>query len=324
MVDQIFVRPTRRRWFARCVLMLAPLAALPPACGPVVLTPPDRVASAAAAVSPLGTAESFAVLGSTTVTTAGTTTILGDLGVSPGTAITGTFVVLGGTTHPGDTTAATAQTDAATAYTTLAGEQCGTNLTGDDLGTLMPLTPGVYCFDSSAALTGTLVLDAGGNPDAQFVFQIGTTLTTATGASVTLINGGQACNVFWLVGTSATLGTGTSFVGSILARTSVTLVTGATVLGRAVAQTGAVTMDTNQVTAAHCTASKTFDFNTCADISDPAVPGRSSSTAGAPAPPPVPADSSTALPISRRAAGSTPRPATSSAHPERPRGRRGP
>ena len=114
------------------------------------------------------------------------------------------------------------------------------------------MTAGTYCFSSSAQLTGTLTLDAQGDPAAVFVFQIGSTLTTASNASVQVINGGSPCNVFWQVGSSATLGTGTSFEGSILALTSITLTTGVAVDGRVLARNGAVTMDTNNVDAASC------------------------------------------------------------------------
>jgi hypothetical protein len=120
-------------------------------------------------------------------------------------------------------------------------------LTGQDLGG-MTLTPGVYCFASSAQLTGTLTLDAQGDPNAVFIFQTGSTLTTASGSSVLLINNASSCGVFWQVGSSATLGTGTSLAGSIVALTSITLNTGASVAGRALARNGAVTLDNNQVT----------------------------------------------------------------------------
>lgn len=119
-------------------------------------------------------------------------------------------------------------------------------MTGTDLGGLT-LTPGVYCFTSSAQLTGTLTLDALGDPDASFVFQIGSTLTTATSAVVDVINGGTGCNVFWQVGSSATLGTGTTFVGNILALTSITAVNGTDVGGRLLALNGAVTLESNDV-----------------------------------------------------------------------------
>jgi hypothetical protein len=208
-------------------------------------------ASAASAQSPLGSAESFAVLGASTVTNTGATMITGDAGVSPGTAMTGfpPGIVVGGTLHAGDAVAAQAHSDAVLAYAGLVALTCGTNLTGQDLGGLT-LTPGVYCFDSSAQLTGTLTLDAQGNPDALFVFQIGSTLTTASASSVVVIDGGQGCigsNVFWQVGSSATLGTDTQFAGHLLALISITVTTGVSVSGSVMALTGAVTMDTNTI-----------------------------------------------------------------------------
>lgn len=124
-------------------------------------------------------------------------------------------------------------------------------LTGQDLGGLT-LVAGVYCFSSSAQLTGTVTLDAQGDPDAVFIFQIGSTLTTASGSNVNLVNGAQACNVVWQVGSSATLGTATTFRGNILALQSITLNTDATVEGRALARNGAVTMDSNTVTRTTC------------------------------------------------------------------------
>jgi type VI secretion system secreted protein VgrG len=201
----------------------------------------------------LGTVGSFAVLGGSTVTNTGATTIEGSLGVSPGLAITGfpPGLVSGGTTHAGDAVALQAQTDTATAYDALAAQACTVDLTGKDLGGLT-LVPGVYCFSSSAQLTGALVLDAGGKSDAVFVFKTASTLTTASNASVRVINGGSDCNVFWKIGSSATIGTGTAFAGSILALASITLTTGATVSGRALARTGAVTMDDNAIALPIC------------------------------------------------------------------------
>jgi hypothetical protein len=159
--------------------------------------------------------------------------------------------VAGGVIHSGDGVAQQAEQDVTTAYNALAGRACNHDLTGVDLGG-RTLTAGVYCFSSSAQLTGTLTLDAQGNPDAVFVFQIASTLTTASNASVVVVNGAQPCNAFWQVGSSATLGTTTSLVGSILALTSITLDTGATVAGRALARNGAVTMDTNRVAPVAC------------------------------------------------------------------------
>lgn len=210
--------------------------------------------SHAAAISPpLGAAASFAVLGATTVTNTGPTVVTGDLGVSPGTSCTGFPApctggpgVVTGTIHAGDAAAASAQTDAHTAYANAAGQPCGTNLTGQNLGGLT-LTPNVYCFSSSAFLTGTLTLDGQGNPNSVFIFQTGSTLITASASRVTLINGASACNVFWQVGSSATLGTGTSFAGNILALTSITATTSATSNGSLYALNGAVTLDTNDI-----------------------------------------------------------------------------
>lgn len=200
---------------------------------------------------PLGTSQSFAVLGGSTVTNTGPSVITGNLGVSPGSSVTGfpPGIVLSGSIHAADATAAQAQSDLTAAYNTAAGLPCGTDLTGQDLGG-MTLTPGVYCFSSSAFLTGTLTLNMQGNPDALFVFQIGSTLVTASASSVALLNtGGVSCaaNLFWQVGSSATLGTGSSFAGNILALTSITLTTGAGLNGRALARNGAVTLDTNNV-----------------------------------------------------------------------------
>jgi len=198
----------------------------------------------------LGTAESFAVLAGSTVTNTGPTTVIGNLGVSPGTAVVGfppgeVF----GEIHAGDDVALRAQDDVTTAYNDLAGRPCDRDLSGTDLGDLGTLTPGVYCFSSSAQLTGTLTLDAQGSSDSVFIFQIGSALTTASSSSVLLINGGLGYGVFWQVGSSATLGTTTAFRGSIVALTSITLNTDATIhCGRALARNGAVTLDTNEVT----------------------------------------------------------------------------
>jgi hypothetical protein len=204
---------------------------------------------AAAQVTLGSTVGSFGVLGGSTVTNTGSSIVNGNLGVSPGSAATGfpPGVVVGGTIHSNDATAIQAQNELTTAYNTVAGTPCTVDLSGQNLGGLT-LTPGVYCFTSSAQLTGTLTLNALGNPAAQFLFKIGSTLTTASISSVALINGATSCNVFWQVGSSATLGTNTVFAGNILALTSITLNTGATVSGRTLARNGAVTLDTNNVT----------------------------------------------------------------------------
>jgi hypothetical protein len=203
----------------------------------------------------LGTADTFAVLGGTTVTNTGPTVISGDLGVSPGSAVTGfpPGLVNNGAIHAADAVATQAQADLTTAYDDAAGRTMTADLTGQDLGTVGTLTDGTYRFTSSAQLTGTLTLDGQGNANAVFVFQIGSTLTTASASTVSLINGAQACNVYWQVGSSATLGTTTTFRGTIMALTSIALQTGATIVeGRALARNGAVTLDTNTITRDTC------------------------------------------------------------------------
>ncbi|MDX1996638.1 MAG: IPTL-CTERM sorting domain-containing protein, partial [Thermoanaerobaculia bacterium] len=193
---------------------------------------------------------SFGVLGGSTVTNSGASIITGELGVSPGTSVTGFppgLVVPPGTIHSADAVADQAQLNLTSTYDAIVASPTIVALTGMDLGGLT-LPPGIYEFASSAQLTGTLTLDAQGNPDAVFLFKVGSTLTTATGASVVLINGGLECRVYWQVGSSATLGTATAFAGSILALTSITLDTGASVSGRALARNGAVTLAGNEVT----------------------------------------------------------------------------
>jgi uncharacterized repeat protein (TIGR01451 family) len=203
-------------------------------------------AALAATAPPLGVADTFAVLGWSTVTNTGPTIVTGDLGLSPGLSITGfpPGTVIGGTQIIGGV-AATAQADALTAYNNLAGQACLSGYTiSADLGG-MTLQPGVYCSGSTMGLTGTLTLDAMGDPNAVWVFQMGSSLTAA--GTVSMINGGQAGNVFWQVGSSATLGTGTVFKGNIIAYASITLDTGASLSGRALALTAAVTLDNNSV-----------------------------------------------------------------------------
>lgn len=213
------------------------------------LAPLAMLAASDAGAQNLGT---FGVLAGSTVTNTGPTTINGNVGVSPGTAITGFSVGLGTVTPPyaiyrNDGVAAQAQSDLTTAYNVLANRPYTTDLTGQDLVGLT-LTEGVYNFDSSAQLSGTVTLDAAGDPDAIFIFNIGTTLTTGSGSSVQLIGGAQAGNVYFRVGSSATLGAATTFQGKILALTSITLVTGATInCGAALARNGAVTLDTNTI-----------------------------------------------------------------------------
>jgi type VI secretion system secreted protein VgrG len=197
----------------------------------------------------LGSADSFALLAGSTVTNTGPTLISGNVGVSPGSTIAGfpPGIITNGSVHLANAVAEQAKADLVVAFNALAGEPSDTNLTGQDLGG-MTLPPGVYTFNTSAQLTGTLTLDAQGDSNARFDFQIGSTLTSASNAAVTVINGGNARNVYWQVGSSATLGTGTAFAGHILAQASITLNTGATLgIGSAHAITGAVTLDTGLV-----------------------------------------------------------------------------
>ncbi len=224
------------------------------------------VGTASAAPGPvnLGTADGFVILAATTITNTGPSIVTGDIGVSPGSAITGFPPgVVVGTIHPGDLAAAQAEADAATAFNDLSTRACNTNLTGQNLGGLT-LTPATYCFNSSAQLSGILTLDAQGDPNAVFIIQAASTFTTAANSSVNLINGADARNVFFQVGSSATIGTGTQFQGSILAFTSITVTTGASVDGRLLALNGAVTLDSNRVTRPQvippCTTTLTGDY----------------------------------------------------------------
>lgn len=193
----------------------------------------------------------FSVLAGTTVTNTGSTVVSGDVGVCPGTAVTG-FPPgsSGGTIHIADGVASLAQATLTAGYIDAAGRAGGTSVAGDLVG--QTLTAGVYKSTSSLAESGDLTLDAQGNPDAVFIFQIASTLTTGSGSHIVLANGAKACNVFWQVGSSATLGTNSAFKGSILALTSITITTGVNLEGRALARNGAVTLDTDVITGCAC------------------------------------------------------------------------
>jgi len=230
------------------------------------------VSARADQVTVLGTADSFAVLGASAVTNTGATVLSGNLGVYPGTSITGfpPGLVNNGSIYDGTATAATAQTDALAGYNYLAGLAPTQTLTGEDLGG-MTLTPGVYFFASSAQLTGPLTLNFEGLNNADIVFQIGSTLTTASGSTVDIINQGMDDNVYYQVGSSATLGTGTVFQGDILADASITLTTGVDITcGSAIALTGAVTLDTNTITNCSTTGSDVTPAGTSSVTPEPA------------------------------------------------------
>jgi len=193
----------------------------------------------------------FAVLAGSAVTNTGSTTVSGDVGISPGTSVTGFPPgVASGKIHIADSAAASAQTALTAGYLDAAGRTGATSVSGDIVG--KTFTTGVYNSSSSLALSGDVTLDAKGDPSAVFIFQIGSTLTTGSSSHVILANGANACNVFWQVGSSATLGTNSVFKGQILALTSITITTGVNLEGRALARNGAVTLDSDVITGCTC------------------------------------------------------------------------
>jgi len=241
------VRSTARSsrwWAARIVFILG--------IGVLALKP--LIASAAQPPVGLGTALSFAVLAGQGVTNTGPSVVNGDLGTYPNAAVTGFPPgLVNGTIHAADAVALQAETDLTTAYNDAAGRTpvttIATELGGRSLG------PGVYNSSSGTfQITGTLTLDAQGNPNRVFIFQTASTLITASSSTVSLLGGAQACNIFWQVGSSATLGTTSTFRGNILALTSIQVQTGATVEGRALARNASVTLDNNVFTLPNCAA----------------------------------------------------------------------
>jgi Ice-binding-like len=202
----------------------------------------------------LGSAAPFAVLAGTTVTNTGPTVISGSLGVSPGAAITGfpPGQVKNGSQHAADGVALQAKAALVTAYNDAAGRTPATVVSTDLSG--KTLAPGVYKSASALGLTGTVTLDAHGDAKAVFIFQAGSTLITGSGSKVRLTGGASACNVFWQVGSSATLGTNTTFVGTIMALTSASIQTGTTVSGRVLARNAQVSLDNNRINLPKCAA----------------------------------------------------------------------
>ena len=236
-------------------------------------------ASAAQSSVGLGTATTFAVLAGQTVTNTGPSKISGDLGVSPGTAVTGAPEVVNGTEHKDDDVARQAQSDLTTGYVNAAGRTPATPVSSDLGG--QKLAPGVYQAASAMGLTGTVTLDGQNDPNAVFIFQAGTTLITAPNSTVALMRGAHACNIFWQVGSSATLGTDTTFVGSVLAYTSATVQTRTTLAGRVLARNGQVSLDTNTITRPMCNASTTpTPTPTPSDEGDASGTGGTGSTGG--------------------------------------------
>jgi hypothetical protein len=245
-------------------------------------------AAAQAAPVDLATAGPFVVLGGTTVTNTGPSVLNGDLGVSPGTELKGFELpaVVNGVRHATDEVAAQAQLDLTNAYNVAAGQSVlpQNDLSNTDLGE-RKLGPGIYRYNAAALLTGALTLDAEGDPNAQFVFKIGSQLTTESASSVLLVNGASPCNVYWQVGSSADIGTTTAFQGNLMALTSISLKNGATVLGRMLARNGQVSLINNVLTRPLCASGSTTppsdDVPGGPGTVSPSAPG---TTGSAPAP----------------------------------------
>ena len=239
----------------RFVLLLAMSLALVAAPAPAIAAEPTVN---------LGTAEGFAILAGTTITNTGPTTITGDVGLHPGTSFVDTGVTLIGTRYIADAVANQAKIDLVTAYNDAAGRPVS-GAVPVDLGGLT-LTPGVYSSGGVLGITGTLTLDAQGDPDAVFIFQSTATLITASDSRVELINGARFCRVFWVVPSSATLGTNSEFVGHIFALTDIDAQTGATVEGQLLARNGQVTLDTNVITNEICAVERVIDITKTASL----------------------------------------------------------
>jgi hypothetical protein len=272
-----------------------------------VLTTPAEVMAAQPTVN-LGTTESFAVLAGSTITNTGTSTITGDIGLSPGTSFTGqSSVTQSGSVHLADAVAVTAKTDLVTAYNDAAGRTPVSRIATELGGTT--LKPGVYdSADGNFQITGTLTLDAEGDPDGVFVFKMASTLITASASKVNIINCARFCRIFWQVGSSATLGTNSTFIGHILALESITATTGAKIQGQLLARNGAVTLDTNTITNGDCPITATTTSETTATTSETTAETEEDAAAVAETTSPV---ATTVAPVAVAAATTeTPMPAT--------------
>jgi hypothetical protein len=241
------LRPSRLR-LARTLGVIVLLVALLPLTG--VLSAPSRAFAAEKKVD-LGTADSYAVLAGSTMTNTGPSVLNADLGLSQGSAVTG-FPPgqVRGTKHVTDAAASKAKSDLTIAYNDAASRATTASKNGDLVG--QTLVAGVYTSAKALGLNGTVTLNGQNDPNSVFIFQVGSTLITGSRSRVAFINGAQSCNVFWQIGSSATLGTNSDFAGTIMARTSVTLNTGTTLNGRALARNGAVTLNNNVVTSSAC------------------------------------------------------------------------
>jgi len=296
----------RSRSGSLAVASLAVAAVAASGLGAALLAPAS--AFAATATVGLGTAATYSVLAGQGVTNTGPTTLSADLGTSPSAAVTGFPPgVVGGATHAADAAAGQAQSDLTTAYDDAAGRPSTAAVPADLVGST--LTPGVYTAAGPLGLTGTVTLDAQGDPSAVFVIQAPSSLTTGSGSRVSLVNGAQACNVFWQVSSSVSLGTTSGFAGTILALTSVSVGTGATVDGRALARNGSVTLDDDA-----------FISSTCGNTTSPIGSGTTPVVTPTPAPSSTPAPSptpggSTGGGTGGTTGGSTPTPSPTSGVP---------
>jgi len=257
-----------------------------------------------------GTADKFAILAGETITSTGATTVSGQIGLYPGTSITQTpDIVLNGSIHLAKGAARNAKDALVTSYNE-AEAAATTEVISADLGG-RTLVAGVYTASSSMGLTGTLTLDAQGDPDATWIFQAGSTLTTASSSSVVIINGGTNCNVFWQVGSSATLGSGSTLVGTVMALTSISANDGATIEGRLLARNGSVTLIANTISRPICAAATATPTPTPTDTATP-TPTESGGV--------TPLATATPTPSSSPSASKTPTPTPSPQVSDKPTG----